>query len=159
MICPNRLCGKEVSTQFDNCPFCNTQLIKTKRTAEEIINEHKHKVELIKEQKEEILKEAVRKRYNIDGDISDEQYDQLIEIYKHEVGNITLNDKLIEKEKNNHGKKIPTGGIIGIIACLITIIILIFSVGGSSTTRIAHNIRTADEWVTYATTNPTFTVV
>ncbi len=107
VVCPNRSCGKEISIKFDNCPFCNTPLIKTKRTAEEIINEHKEL--LIKEQKEEILKEAVRKRYNVDGDISDEQYRQLIEIYKHEVGEITMNEKKNVKENNNHGKKLPTG--------------------------------------------------
>lgn len=147
-------CGKQYNKDiFDKCPFCGSLQIIPPKTAEEIINEHKHKEELVKKQNEEILKEAVRKRYNVDGDISDEQYKQLIEIYKHEVGDIALDEKKNEKEKNNHSKKIPTGIIIGIIACLITIII-IFSVGGSSSTKAAHNIKTADQWVTYCDNEP-----
>lgn len=147
-------CGKQYNKDvFDKCPFCGSLQIIPPKTAEEIINEHKHKEELVKEQNEEILKEAVRKRYNVDGDISDEQYKQLIEIYKHDVGDITLDEKKNEKEKSNHSKKIPTGIIIGIIACLITIII-IFSVGGSSSTKAAHNIKTADQWVTYCDKEP-----
>ena len=82
MICPNRLCEKEISLKFDNCPFCHTPLIKYQRTAEDIINEHKYKEEQIKEQKEEILRSAVRKSYNITGDVSEEQYEQLIKIWQ-----------------------------------------------------------------------------
>lgn len=54
VICPNRLCGKEVSDKFDHCPFCHTRLIKPK----DIINEYHRK-------KEEELKDAIRKKYNI----------------------------------------------------------------------------------------------
>lgn len=57
VICPNRLCGKEVSDKFDHCPFCHTLLIKPTKTAEDIINEHKRK--------EEELRDAIRKKYNI----------------------------------------------------------------------------------------------
>lgn len=73
VICPNRLCGKEVSDEFDHCPFCHTQLIKPTKTADDIINEHK--------QKEDNLRNAIKKQYNIAGDISEEQYQQLKEIY------------------------------------------------------------------------------
>ena len=26
IVCPNKTCGKEVSAQFDECPFCGTSL-------------------------------------------------------------------------------------------------------------------------------------
>lgn len=136
VICPNKLCGKEVSTKFDNCPFCNTPLIKPKRTAEDIINEHKHKEELVKEQNEEILKEAVRKRYNVVGDISDEQYKQLIEIYKDEVGDAVLNDERKDKGEK-HSKKSKGDWIVGVgmMVSVIAVIILICSIGGSHQTK------------------------
>lgn len=30
IICPNKLCGKEVSDQFEKCPFCGTSLQEAK---------------------------------------------------------------------------------------------------------------------------------
>ena len=56
-----------------------------------------------------------------------------------------------EKGKDNgekHGRK-STGWIVGIIVGAIASIILICSMGGSSDTKLAQNIVTADQWVTY----------
>lgn len=157
VICPNHLCGKEVSDKFDHCPFCHTPLIKPKKTAEDIINEYNRKEEDLRNAVEDDLRSAIRKHYNINGEISDEQYKQLIEIYKHEVGDVSLSQEKVEKENNNHGKIIPTGGIIAIVACLITIVFFIFSTGGSSNIKAAQTIRTADQWVTYCDGEPSIT--
>ena len=32
VICPNKLCGKEISDQFAKCPFCGTSLVEVKET-------------------------------------------------------------------------------------------------------------------------------
>ena len=45
-------------------------------------------------------------------------------------------------------------GVIGLQAIVALIIILVFSGGGSSSTKIAQNIRTADQWVTYCDSEP-----
>ena len=121
VICPNRLCGKEISTKFDNCPFCHTPLIKPKRTAEDIINEYKHK------EREEDLRDAIRKQYNIDGDISEDQYGQLREIYLKEHGN--RNDAT-KKENLSGQRNGSVGWIIGILAALIIFVIIFFAAGG-----------------------------
>lgn len=34
VICPNKLCGKEISNQFEKCPFCGTPLIKSAESLE-----------------------------------------------------------------------------------------------------------------------------
>lgn len=60
---------------------CNLDKPKpSKKTAADIINEHK--------QQEADLREEIRKKYNIEGDISEEQYQQLRTIYLEE-GNTT----------------------------------------------------------------------
>ena len=139
-LCPNI---KDSGDARSNLEEQKTQPAPSPKTAADIINEHK--------QKEDDLREIIRKKYNIVGDISDEQYKQLIEIFKQEVGEITLNEKKKEG-KNNHGKIILTGGIIGIIVCLLAILILNFNIGGFFTK--AQNIRTADQWVEYCSNEP-----
>lgn len=37
VVCPNRLCGKEVSDQFEKCPFCGTPLHKENDTTAELV--------------------------------------------------------------------------------------------------------------------------
>ena len=110
-------CGKQYNKDvFDKCPFCGSLQIIPQKTAEEIINEHKHKEELVKEQNEEILKDAVRKRYNVAGDISEEQYGQLKEIYLKEYGN--RNDTL-KNENSSSPRNGYVGWVKGILAALI----------------------------------------
>lgn len=36
IFCPNKLCGKEISDQFEKCPFCGTQLNESKNDKESI---------------------------------------------------------------------------------------------------------------------------
>ena len=122
VICPNRLCGKEISVKFDKCPFCHTLLIKPKKTAEDIINEHKHT------EREEDLKDAIRKQYNIDGDISEEQYGQLREIYLKEHGP-KYDANTNESSSGQRNGRI--GWIVGISAVLIIFLIIVFAAGGS----------------------------
>ncbi len=121
-------CGKQYNKDvFDKCPFCGSLQIIPQKTAEEIINEHKHKEELVKEQNEEILKDAVRKRYNVAGDISEEQYGQLKEIYLKEYGN--RNDTL-KNENSSSPRNGYVGWVIGILAALIIFLIIFFAAGG-----------------------------
>lgn len=117
--CPNRLCGKEVSDKFDYCPFCHTLLIKPTKTAEDIINERKRK--------EDDLRDAIRKQYNIDGDISEEQYGQLREIYLKEYGNRNDANK---KESPSGQRNGSVGWVIGIVVALIIFLIIFFAAGG-----------------------------
>ena len=37
VFCPNKLCGKEVSDQFEKCPFCGTPLHKGNSTTAELL--------------------------------------------------------------------------------------------------------------------------
>lgn len=90
VFCPNRLCGKEVSVLFERCPFCNTPLVKKNKTAEEIIKEHLQKTNNQRKQEEDKLRDVIRKRYCIEGDITEEQYKQLLAIYEQENGNRIL---------------------------------------------------------------------
>lgn len=111
VICPNHLCGKEVSDKFEYCPFCHTLLIKPTKTAEEIINEHKRE--------EEDLKNAIRKQYNIVGDISEEQYKQLKEIYLKE--NHTHQSTKEGKSKHSHAWIAYFAGLLLIVALVFLI--------------------------------------
>ena len=121
-------CGKQYNKDvFDKCPFCGSLQIIPPKTAEEIINEHKHKEELVKEQNEEILKDAVRKRYNVAGDISEEQYGQLKEIYLKEYGN---RDDTLKNENSSSPRNGYVGWVIGILAALIIFLIIFFAAGG-----------------------------
>ncbi len=119
VICPNHLCGKEVSDKFDHCPFCHTLLIKPTKTAEDIINEYNRK--------EEDLRNDIKKRYKIDGNISEEQYGQLKEIYLKEYGK--RNDAQENESSIVQGNG-SIGWIIGISAALIIFIIIFFAAGG-----------------------------
>lgn len=113
VICPNHLCGKEVSDKFDHCPFCQTLLIKPTKTAEEIINEHNRE--------EENLKNAIRKQYNIVGDISEEQYKQLKEIYLKE--NHTHQSTTASKSKHSYAWIAYLIGLFIIVALVLLMVL------------------------------------
>lgn len=144
-------CGKQYNKDvFDKCPFCGSLQIIPQKTAEEIINEHKHKEELVKEQNEEILKDAVRKRYNVAGDISEEQFKQLLAIYEQENGNRILpqqNDDSPILKRNKW--TIPI-----ILSTLVMFIIIIIGISSGNSNKASKIIRTADQWVTYCDSEP-----
>lgn len=110
VICPNFFCGKEVGDKLDYCPFCHTQLIKPKKTAADIINEHK--------QKKDNLRETIRKNYNIEGDISEEEYTQLLTIYKEEKRN---NPSSYQPPKTPKKKRKISKGV-GIVIVLLALL-------------------------------------
>lgn len=106
--------------QFDETPcsnfvdagevVCNLdkpkpQLVPSRNTAADIINEHI--------QQEADLRDEIRKKYNIEGDISEEQYKQLCAIYKEEEKNTATPN--VEKKKTKQTINKETVWIIAIV--------------------------------------------
>jgi len=150
VICPNRLCGKEVSDKFDHCPFCHTKLIKPTKTAEDIINEYKHKADNQRKQEEDELRDIIRKRYNIEGDITEEQYKQLIDIYEQENGNRILPQKNDDSPISKRNRwTIPI-----ILSTLVVFLVIIIGISSGNSNNASKKIRTADQWVTYCDSEP-----
>ncbi len=150
--CPH--CGREISIKFTSCPFCKKNIYNNteKITAAEFIKKRK-----IIEQNEILkLRKDILAFYNIEGDVSDEEYAQLKTFYqtdKPHANNIS--------HTSNHGETLLYTLnvillIIGIFGAIILIVLgefkflygfaiigtLLFSFGFTSVfLTISKNIR------------------
>ena len=125
VICPNKTCGKEVSNRFEKCPFCGTPL--QKRSVDEVLGNLSDE----EMQKKDFYREKVLNYYNLDNNVSDEQYEVLEKKYQQIARNsnpslLTPNAESIIR-KNGKAVKI-IGVLLFVLYIIIAIVFLIISI-------------------------------
>ena len=118
--CQNKLCGKTVSTQFEKCPFCGTPI--SRLSVDEILEDLSEK----EKDEQQTHREKVLRYYNIDGDVSDEQFEVLDKKYHQAIHekSIPLLSPKAESILHKYGEALYIIGII--LMALLFIAALVF---------------------------------